>query len=71
MCKQSGVRALLLKVQGDVEKFTKRVSKEGLQSLLKTKFQVAADKVSVTDFVKTIKRERKTIFHRDDVNPDE
>ena len=55
--------------RGDVKKFTKRVSKDGLQSLLTSKVQGAANKVTVRVFMKTMKRARKTIFHRDDVPP--
>ena len=57
------------KYREDVKKFTKRVNKEGLRSLLTTKVQGAAGKVPVSEFLKTIKRERKTIFHRNDIPP--
>ena len=48
--------------RGDVKKFTKRVNKEGIQSLLTKKVQGAADKVPVGEFLKAMKRERKAIF---------
>ena len=54
--------------RGGVRKFTKRVNKEGLQSLL-TKIQEAADKVPVGEFLKSVKQERKTIGDRDAVPP--
>ena len=57
------------KCRGDIKKSTKRVNKEGLQSLLTTKVQGAADKVPVQEFLKAVKQEMKTIFHRDDVPP--
>ena len=57
------------KCRGYVKKFTKRVNKEGLQSLLTIKVQEAAEKVPVREFLKVVKRERKTIFHRDDIPP--
>ena len=37
--------------------------------MLTTKVQGAVDKVPVREFLKAVKRERKTIFHRDDVPP--
>ena len=63
------MRVLLFKRPVNVKKLTKRLNKEGLQSLLTTEVQGAVDKVPVRDFLKTMKRERNTIFHRDDVLP--
>jgi len=37
--------------------------------MITTNVQGAADEVPVREFMKAIKRERKTIFHRDDVLP--
>ena len=64
---KTGCKHYCSKCRGNVKKFTKRLNKEGLQSLLTTEVQGAADKVPVREFLKAMKRERKTIFHRDDV----
>ena len=63
------MRALLFKMPGKRQKITKRVNKEGLQSLLTTEVQRAAEKVPVRKFLKAMKQERKTTFHRDDLPP--
>ena len=55
------------KCRGDVKNFAKWVNKERQQSLITTKVQGAADKVPAREFLKVLKLERKTIFHRDDV----
>ena len=38
-----------------------------MQSLLTARVQKAEDKVSMSEFVKAVKRTRKTVFYRDDV----
>jgi len=56
------------KCRGEVPKFTKRVHKGGLCSLLTQKVQ-GIDNLSVNDFVKAMKQSRKFIFHDDDAPP--
>ena len=54
----------------DVMNFTKRANKEGLLSLLtKKKVQGATDKATMGELLNAVKRERKAIFHKDDVPP--
>ena len=55
------------KCRGDIAAFTKRVHKAGLQSLLTTKIHGTTEALSVTNFVKAMKKPRKSLFHKDDV----
>ena len=49
--------------------FTKRVNKEGLQSLLTKKSKERRTRQPWGSCRKAVKRERKAIFHKDDVPP--
>ena len=57
------------KCRGEVGGFTKRVDKEGLQSLLASKVHGTEEPLTVTDFMKVMKKARKEIFHANDVPP--
>ena len=56
------------KCRGEVPKFTKRVHKGGLMSLLTQKVDGNPD-LTVSNFVKAVKQARKLIFHKDYAPP--
>ena len=56
------------KCKGDVDAFTKRVYREGLQSLLADK--VVNKDLSIRNFVKVLKKCKSGIFHKKDVLKD-
>ena len=62
------VRALLQKVQRRRGEVREASQQKRATALLTTKVQGAAGKASVSEFMEAMKRERKTIFHRDDVS---
>ena len=53
------------KCKGEVDKFTKRVDKEGLQSLLADK--VHSKDLLISNFVRIMKKHKTGIFHDEDV----
>ena len=52
---------------GEVERWTKRVNKDGVISFLSTKLTVAGKPLSCSDLIKALKASKSNIFHPDDV----